>query len=315
MEAFQVLWSKPLIKGRHISALPSRFGSQSPGLFCFPDYCVLLAICSIFAWKSHGGGIKLYTDRAFAEKLHRAGILALWESYDVDVLESIKPSDINPNIFWNAGKLTALLAQRGPCICFDTDLIIWQGLQEDLADADVAFTHWESAQPSYWYCRRRDLHRPLGYRFRKAWNWSSGLAANTSIMYFKDDSFKNYYAEQSIRYIRGNQIGSVTRKSEMPEMLFAEQRLLSMCCEEKGIHAKAIIDAVWSPKRSWFTKHDERYGEWLFFDLSNNTPITHAWVYKRHIENDLQAREAYCKKLASRIVSEHKRGSCNQSNP
>jgi hypothetical protein len=120
-------------------------------------------------------------------------------------------------------------------------------------------------------------------------------------MYFRDGSFKNYYTDQAFRYIRKNQIGNFSLESEVPEMIFAEQRLLSMCCDEKGIIASPIINAVWSPRRSWFLKHDERYGEWRFFEPYNQSPITHAWIYKRHVENDLDARQKYCKKLASRI--------------
>ena len=285
MIAFQVLWSKPLVGGRHISALSSKFSDKTSG-FCFPDYCVLLVICSVLAWRRHSGNIRLYTDEVFAEKLDNIGILKLWDNFDLDVLGSIGPSSINPSIFWNAGKLAALQAQQAPCICFDTDLIVWRSLHNDLAGADVAFTHWESPTPRYWYCRRRDLSRPLGYRFSRAWNWSPGLVANTSLMYFEDESFKSYYAEQAFRYMRGNQIGTCL-KNPRCQKCFLRNSACSPCAARNGtLTPEPSLMPYEIPKTSWFTKHDSRYGEWLFFELHNNTPLTHAWIYKRHIEDD-----------------------------
>jgi hypothetical protein len=74
MNAFQVLWSKPLISGRHISALTSKFSAQNNKII-FPDYAILLALGSIFAWKKHSGKVILYTDDVFAEVLERIELL------------------------------------------------------------------------------------------------------------------------------------------------------------------------------------------------------------------------------------------------
>lgn len=298
------MWSPPTV---HRSG--SLVKSETPkrvnqGYFeLLPDYDILLTILSVLKWQQLNGPIRLYGDSRTVSFFADLGILELWDDYNTEVLDRIDGNSINPTLFWAAGKMFAYLNEPSPCVSLDTDMIVWRNLDRFYPGFDLRFTHWESVQISEWYCRRKDLKRPPGYRFKRAWHWGDTMAANAAIIYFGHQGLKDYYARESIRYMTNNSLGPVFSDDVRPELLFAEQRLLPMCAREMNLVALPFLEAIWSPKRLWFTKHDEKFGEWIFFRL-NNPLFTHAWLYKRYIKDNLEARREYCRDLVKALMFE-----------
>lgn len=306
MYAFHVFSTKPIIEGRHISALETKFDINSYFIsnnLDFPDYSILLALLLALKWKQLNGRIKLYTDSLAASIFHELGILSIWNDYDTEVLDKINWTSINPTLFWPAVKFFAYLNEKSPCVYIDLDLIIWKNIHEICHKKDVLFTHQESVKDSYWYCQKEYLRRPEGYEFKKEWSWEIP-AANTSLIYFGDSSFKDYYSQEALRYITNNSVDILATKSETPESLFAEQRLLTMCAKEMSLKALPFIDATWSPIRSRFIKHDKKLGVWNFHKIENQPLITHAWFYKRLLESNVTAHDMYCRSLVKIILDE-----------
>lgn len=306
MRAFHVISSQPIKEGRHLSALESKFDAKAKATdkcLHFPDYTILLAIVSALQWKKTNGNIRLYADSTVANEFQKLGILEIWDDYNTDVLNAIDWNYINSTVFWPSGKFFAYLNEPAPCVAIDIDMIVWKNLKDFYQENNLLFTHWESVEHSYWYCDKDDLKCPPTYKFKKEWGWRTA-AANTSLIYFGSSEFKDYYTAEALRYISKNSLGLVSKKAETPELLFAEQRLLLMCAKEKGIKFRPFLDTVWSPSLSYFTKHDQSYGRWDFPKIDNQSLFTHAWFYKRHIEDHQDKKTTYCKQLVSSIKNE-----------
>ncbi len=279
-------------------------GGADKAYFQLPDYDLLLTILSILKWRQLNGPIRLYGDSVVISLFAELGILELWDDYNTEVLDSIDGSSINPSLFWAAGKFFAYLNEKTPCVSLDTDMVVWRNLNRFYAGFDLRFTHWEAVKGLIWYCRRKNLKRPPSYSFKRAWNWGQTMAANAAIVYFGHQAFKDYYAREAIRYMTNNSLGLTFSDDVRPELLFAEQRLLTMCAREMNLVAQPFLRAIWSPERLWFTKHDERFSEWIFFQLNNQPLFTHAWLYKRYIKDNLEARRNYCRDLVRAIMFE-----------
>lgn len=312
MRAFQTMWSAPLLRGKHRSGAQDKFappGGKTGVRYELPDYDILITILSVLKWRQLNGTIKLYGDLVVVSRYAELGMLELWDEYDTALLDGIDCEAVNPTLFWSAGKFFATLNEAAPCVSLDLDMVVWRPLEELCAGYDLRFTHWEAVEHSPWYGRRKDLRRPPGYRFKRAWKWGRTMAANTSIVYFGDRQLKDYYAAEALRYIRNNGAGVTFWQGETPEILFAEQRLLPLTAREKGAVFGPFLDAVWSSGRSYFTKHDESHGEWLFFSLREQPLFTHLWFYKRYMEGNESVRREYCRELARTILAEfpHKR--------
>lgn len=295
MRAIQVLWSMP-----RASFMSER--QEQDESFRLRDFDILLMVLSAAKWRQLNGTVRLYTDDRALRAIEDVGLVSLWDDVDNTLLNRADTASINPRMFWCAGRLLALQQEECPCVFLDLDMIVWRDLREFYHDVDVRFTHWESVQPSYWYCRRKDLRTPSGYRFRRAWDWSVP-AANMAIFYVANGDFKNYYVGEALRFMKNNSVAVEVAAPDTPELLFADQRLLTLCAREMRVTADPFLRAVWSPKRSAFVRHDPLHGPWRFDIVAEQPLFTHLWFSKLDLLEDPLARAAYCQELASAITA------------
>lgn len=271
----------------------------------FNDYTILTMVLSALQWKSiNHEKLSFYGDGKtvkFLESLHLAG---LWDKCDGTTLDQkIDRTHYNCSVFYSIGKFIALLQESCPCAMIDIDLIIWKNLAHILEGKDVAFTHWEDTKAnSFWYCKKEKLPIPLGYQFHSAWNFNR-KAANTSFIYFRNSSQRDYYTECAMRYMRDNPyVGKITGNSAI---LFAEQRLFTMCIDEQGDWKKTIplIDITWNAKKGKFQLSDNLPEGWKFFQPDNGSIATHIWIAKAQIEKNKYYRTYFCCRLIEKIRS------------
>lgn len=302
MIAFQVLWTPPLLQrtwgGLKLENPPSNIDEM------FSDYYLLTMILSVLQWKKlYQVPLKIYGDLNVITYLSKFELLSLWDEYDLETFENLDQS-IDSSCFYSAGKFYAYLKEPAPCMMVDLDLVLWKNLDSFVSDIEVGFTHWEDTHPTcFWYCDKENLKTPKGYKFHDTWNWDL-MAANTSLVYFKNDSFKNYYASEVIRYMVDNHVGGEFHLIK-PELLFVEQRLLPMCVEEMGLmdKMKPFIDTVWGTVEGHFTRNDNRIGEWRYYDLINQPILTHLWIAKQHFEKNTKYRNYFCYQLLNHILT------------
>lgn len=247
--------------------------------YSIEDFEILTTILSALKWRQFNGSIKMITDRIAAQYYLDIGITSIWDlGMDIEFdNESMK--DIDEFLFWAAGKIYALKSQSTPCAMIDTDFIVWQSLENKLIKSKICTIHRENIyEDIYPYKSHFDLKE--GYEFDSDWSWSV-LPCNTAFTYISDEEFKNYYVNESIRFMKNVLSG----KDRITNMVFAEQRLISMCADKMDIKIDSLSDL------KTLASNDQNY-------------FTHIWGYKDVMRNEFVKRNEFCIKCIKRIVED-----------
>ena len=262
--AFHVLWTKPItLSGKHFSMNSAE---------------ILTMMVSALMWQKYNGSIKLYTDKCGLGFIRSMKLSALWDGgIDTELLEN-NNYPIDPEIFWAAGKLIAMEAQAGPCVMLDTDLIVTQPIRHLLDPTAITALHSEALHPEA-YLHPSLLKKPTGYHFPADYNWNV-LPSNTAFLYIKDESFKNFYLSESKRFMFHN----MEKPAELvSQMVFAEQRLLSICAARQLLPIDYLLADP--------------------FSLSNSCVI-HLWGFKSLLRQNENVQAIYSKQLIEKFGEE-----------
>ena len=253
----------------HINSTAPFFAKHKDGAYFIDKFDLYNSVLSALQWRKVNGKISYVTDKTGKEYMEKLGIEKVWDS-----VEAILPDDfegINPKMFWAAGKLLALREVSAPVAMIDTDFIVWNKLE--LKDSVVA-AHEENLAP--------DVYPPRDY-FRmkmpvalEQFDWNV-LPLNTAFLYLPDEDFKQYYVNRSIAFMKSAE----DCDDFLCYMVFAEQRLLSMCAKQLGISVKTLMNK------------DE-----LFFPQDD---FTHLWGAKQVLRSDLGARADFNRRARERI--------------
>lgn len=262
MQAFHSFWSKP-------NKL------RNNGTIEIPDYELLVLILSALKWKSMNGTIKMITDSEGYSFFKENGLLGLWNQIDCS-LDNIE-GNVDAFLFWAAGKLYALKTVEGPCVMLDTDMIVWENIEDKLHENVVAAHCEELSDLVYPNPAVFDLKQE--YQFPKEWDFDLN-AANTAFLYLSSHEFIEYYVHSAIEFINSANLKNI---DPVVSMCFAEQRILPMCVKAKGLELDYLLD---------------------YKKLDNQEFITHLWGYKRTLVSAHEEREAFCIKCVKRIVEE-----------
>lgn len=222
-----------VLPGYHaLSTAP--FARQHPGiLYQMEETDLLTAELSARLWRRYNGPIRLLTDPMGYAYVKST---ALADAYD-EILPILDPRccGIDPNKYWAAGKIAALSKLPAPCVILDMDMMIWKPLAlsgEKLVCACVEFID-EAVYPPFSYFRTAP-----GYAFPPEWS-EEATALNTAFLYINDEELKRVYTREAFRFMLAER--------ESPDywaicMTFAEQRVLGLCAEARGVYAKLLWD-------------------------------------------------------------------------
>lgn len=246
MKAFHSIWSKP-------SGLPENFE-------------ILTAVLSSLLWQKTNGEICMVCDTPVADFLYSTGIFKVWNEIKV-ALDDI-PDCINPKTYWAAGKLFALASFSAPVVGIDTDFLVWEKLD---FDSPVSVIHTEDLEISCYPDLKDFKEFAPGFNFSKK-------ASNTAFFCINNDEFLKLYTKKSIEFMKKYN----PKEASLPHMLFAEQRLFSMCAEKLGINIREFssIPYLFSQK---------------------NRSFTHLWGYKDKLRKNPDLKKSYCQKIIKRI--------------
>ena len=239
------------------------------------DFNILTTVLSAMLWRKFNGPIKLYTDSEGLKFYEMMEMTNIWDEIDTEVLDNM-PANINPSIFWAGAKLFAMRCQTKPFCMMDTDLMVWHPILKDVEGQQVMAYHVESLEESrecyipFEYLKKRPDYKP-----DKDWNWNAN-PFNMALSYFGDLDFLKYYCEKAIDFMTDN--------GEMPmemvsQMVFAEQRIITMCAIQKGVFVDTFLDYP-----------DER-----------GKGFTHIWGFKMLADNDPSANDRLCAQLVKAI--------------
>lgn len=244
MDAFHSIWSRP--SGKKV--------------YTPEDFDILTTILSALCWKKNNGNIFMVCDSAVADFLYSKKIDFLWDKIFV-TLDNI-PETIDEKTYWAAGKLFALSNFSAPIVGIDTDFLVWEKL--DFKEELYVIHKEELNRDSY-----PDL--PEFLEFDASFDISEN-ASNTAFFYIGNNDFLKYYTKTAIEFMSTHTPSAFS----LPHMLFAEQRLFSMCAKKLGlkIHALSTLDNLFSEK---------------------NRTFTHLWGHKEIMRKNPELKSLYCK--------------------
>lgn len=258
MNAIHVNWTKP---------------NKDKG---FEDFELLTTILSALKWREKNGSISLVTDKSGYDFYKKSGLDIIWDNGTDVCLDDI-PDNIDPSVFWAAGKIFALKKQNAPIAVIDTDFIVWDTLPFD-DYADISVIHFENPQsdiyPSKEFFKMKD-----GYTFDSRLDWSVN-ASNTAFYIVKDSDFINTYTDMAIEFMQNTE----NTDDRLRYMVFAEQRLFSMCAKLIGKEITQISD--------------------LNSLFNDNGSFTHTWGMKQQMRDNAALREKFCQKCIDRIIKD-----------
>lgn len=235
INAIHINWTKPFFAKNYIDS------------YRIDEFEVLTTMLSALMWRKLNGSIKLYTDYEGLKFYESLNILDIWDrGIDVSTLEDI-PDAIDPMIYWAAAKIFAIRAENESVMMMDTDLMVWKTLDE-LRDCHLAAFHKESLLTDC-YIPFRDLKKRHDYRPDPEWSWKVE-PCNTALAYFNHMDFKRYYTDAAIDFMWNNKEKPLENVSQM---VFAEQRIFSMCANKMNIPIHTFLDEPYNGKCWDFT--------------------------------------------------------------
>ena len=258
----------------HIISTAPFFAKNPNGKYRLDKFELYSAALSALNWRRMGGEIDLVTDAEGEKYINTLGISSLWNT-----VKRLVPDDlegIDPKMFWAAGKLFALREIEAPVVMIDTDFILWQ--MPDLPADRIVAAHRENLTPS--------VYPPLDYfSFKRPFSMKgmneNVLPMNTAFLYLPDESFKQYYVNKAIAFMKS----AVSCGDHLCYMVFAEQRLLSICAEELKVGSQVLMDK------------DE-----LFFPRED---YTHIWGAKQVLRTDAGSMNDFCSRARDRIKTDY----------
>jgi hypothetical protein len=277
MLGIHAFWSKPTLTGTN--------GHHLTGLSKFKmfDFELLHFVLSALFYKKYNGSIHLYTDNTFYSYLESKKLTGIWDHIDTKKYNEFSKLNLNSKSNWTGFKTWLLKELSAPFLLIDHDNLIFTKIPTELFGTPVRFAHLESINP-YYYPSKSELDCG-NFKFNDKWNWTLDIA-NTCLLYFKDDHFKNNYSVKAMEFEKNNN----PTDSHLAEVqyLFADQRLLVMMLEEQGIEYGTFSNNKFTPQGNtpdWTKVGKDKILDKVGFD--------HTWGYKHHLKINKEARKIY----------------------
>ncbi len=267
IEAFHSNWTRPFLN------------SNPHKEYYIDDFEILTTIISALKWREKNGNIKMITDEVGASYYKSIGLDIIW-NLGIDIALDDISDKVNSNIFWAAGKLYALKKQKSQCVMIDTDFIVWESIEDILINSEVSVIHKENIIEAV-YPNKEYFRFKNGYSLDENFDWTV-LPSNTAFAYISNDNFKDYYVKSAIDFMNNLDCND----DKITNMVFAEQRLISMCAKRKNIEINEImsLDNLFS---------------------NNQNLFTHTWGHKREMRNDFNKRKDFCIRCIIRIIKDY----------
>lgn len=262
------------------------------------DIELLTAVYSALKWKKHNGQIILHTDSAGYAKYSEMGLLDIWDSVEVDILNNYDFSDVNYKSFWAAAKVAVIDKVDLPAFIIDLDFVVMDTLSRTNFDntSDLAIHNLEKINTSILkeiYLNQDKLLIPEGYNFPTGLDWNVN-ATTCNFYYMNSASLRDEYVSEAFKFMRKNPTNRM-----IFEMVFAEQRLLMMLAKKNNCNINLMLNQL---------KYHDKINYWGLIDpkckidLSEDRFTIHLGTNVRKTYYNL--REKFSKYLCKRIYLE-----------
>ncbi|MEV4381428.1 DUF6734 family protein [Streptosporangium sp. NPDC049248] len=280
--AVHVNWTGPYRAGlrRH------RDRALENGPYGLPVEEILTCVHSVHAWRTFHGGVELVTDELGASYAAAQGLDALYDRVDTR-LDELDALDVDPLLYFAAGKSHAALSRTAPFAVVDTDLYLRRPI-DHLERGGFVFAHWESVGNSV-YPPIEEIPNPAGLDLSR-WTFDTP-AANMAVSVFLDDRHRAEYAEAAMAFMTGNAGPSST--DPIVRQTFAEQRIAPAVARSLGVDPRPVTE------RFWIVETEEWDGP------SYADRFHHTWNQKRLLRQFPELRPAYWRYLLEDLLWNH----------
>ena len=260
------------MNGIHVNSTAPFFAQRPGAEYSIEKFSLYCEVISALQWRKMNGDIYMITDRTAAAYYRKCGIDKVWNGISEIIPENIE--GIDPLMFWAAGKLIALRDIPDNAALVDEDLVIWKTLS--LSDTAVTVAHREYLSPDIY--PDPSLFGVSGFPLLERLD-KSVLPCNTAFLYIPDSSFRVFYANQTIAFMKS---ASANRCSDrLCRMVFAEQRLLAMLCNLTETPINTLMDM-----NRLFVAQDD---------------YTHLWGAKQAMRDNEDYRNGFIERCRNRI--------------
>lgn len=251
------------MNGIHVNSTAPYFSRHPGAEYEIEDFALYCEVISALEWRKMNGAVYMVTDRTAAEYYRRLGIENVWDSMVELIPDDIE--GIDPDMFWAAGKLIALRDIPENAALVDEDLIVWKTLE--LSETAVTCAHREYISESIY--PDPGVFNVHGFPLLEQLD-TTVQPCNTAFLYIPDVSFRLFYANQSIAFMKACSMNKCSDR--LCRMVFAEQRLLAMLCALTGTPIEALMDMnrlfiaqddythLWGAKQAMRDSADQRNG-------------------------------------------------------
>jgi hypothetical protein len=280
MNGIHVNWTKPHFnREKRVNGTFLVNGKRDIRPYKISNYLLLCQILSILFWKKYNGEIHLYTDREGFNYYQKLGIHKFYDYVNIDLLENYE--NVNPEVFWAAGKLQVQAHLPCPFVMLDMDLFIEMNLNEvNYFNYPVSSTHLEDPYEPYYPSMDKVLFH-TNYEFPDIFKWNK-RAFNVSLLYWGDDKIKKDYLDIAFEYMDNSNPKKVDIDEYQSRIVFAEQRLLGEYVFSNNIPFTTLIKESYNPRGV------NKYDEQLWYDCGNgenkdviNEKLLHIWGKKK----------------------------------
>jgi hypothetical protein len=251
------------------------------GPYGLPAEEIITCVHSALAWRSFHGDVELVTDELGASYFAGQGLDALYDRVDT-TLEALDELEIEPLLYFAAGKSYAASLRTAPFAILDTDLYLRRPL--DLRRGFV-FAHWESVDNAI-YPPVLQVPNDSGLDLSR-WVFDTP-ATNMSISVFLDDRHRAEYAAASLSFMTGN--AGASDADPIARQTFAEQRLAPAVARTLGVELRPVTGRFWIVETQ----------DW---DGPSHAPLFHhTWNQKRMLRLFPELRPAYWRYLLEDLL-------------
>ncbi|MBO6302590.1 MAG: hypothetical protein J6N15_09160 [Ruminiclostridium sp.] len=260
------------MNGIHVNSTAPFFARHPDSEYSVEDFGLYCEVISALQWRKMNGDIFMVADSRAAEYYRKIGIDKVWNGITELIPDEL--DGIDPEMFWAAGKLFALRDIPENAALVDEDLIVWKTLE--LSDNAVTCAHREYISEGIYPDPKVFGVSCSGLLDRLD---KTALPCNTAFLYIPDSSFRLFYANQSIAFMK--ECSANRNDDRLCRMVFAEQRLLGMLCALTGTPVETLMDM----NRLFIAQDD----------------YTHLWGAKQAMRDDPEKRKGFLERCRRRI--------------
>lgn len=284
-----VNWTKPFEYRKKFKGHKKDISNHSSAgkSYNLPEYEILIQKLAFKNAKKYLNlPIVMYTDYEGLDFYQKNDMVKYFDYIDINVLEDLNQTKIDPSVFWTSGKVHAICNEKEPSIFIDLDFIVKENLPASFLEYDLVCPHWEITRRKF----HLDTFQTKFMSFKRYNDCLDMLMPNTSFLYIKDYRIKQKYLELHKKIVN-------KRYKKHPEWLWLipDQHVLGFAIRDLNSNVTALEDKAFIqyPEDTKFKDTPGFTPRWVWLnkDYKMTMDYYHVWFDKIGLKLNKPYRE------------------------